>query len=627
MSAHGTSSLRGLALALAGTACLLVHAQGGTDEQLAAQYLQQGEYAKAVLYYDKLYKAQPTTYYYEQLYKSHVALKEYDEAEKLAKDQMRRQNGDPRYLVDIGELKKLQGDDDKAKQAFDKALKQLDADQGSIRMLANTFIKNNELDYALQTYEKGRRLLKDDATDFFYETANIRAAKGDIAGMIGDYMDLVQSNPAYLQAVQNGLGRFIDFTTSDERSDLLRTELLRRIQRDPDNTLFQEMLVWMYIQRKDLESAFVHSKAMDKRFHESGRRLMALGDMAVTNRDWSVAAKCYQYVASVGTNSPWYPAARVALVTAMDARVRDQADPPREQLAELRAAYEGTLDELGRTPTNVKLLSGLAHLDAYYMDDRQAADSLLQTAIAMPGLDPHEQAQLKLELGDIEVLGGDIWDASLLYSQVSLDFKQDVLGSEARLRNAKVSFYSGDFLWAKAQLDILKAGTSKLIANDAMELSLLISDNLGQDTVSPSLSLFAKAQLLAFQHKYGPAITVLDTLSARSPLGSMGDDVLYERYRIAHARHQFTEAAGYLEKVVELYPNDILVDNAMYDLGLLYENDLKDNAQAKKWYEKLLFEQTGSIFVPDAREHYRRLRGDLDKQDTPEQKFLNGPTP
>ena len=354
---------------------------------------------------------------------------------------------------------------------------------------------------------------------------------------------------------------------------------------------------------------------------------MALGDIAVTNKEWATATKCYEYVVANGADSPWYGAARIGLVNALDAQVRDETDPPQERLDHLRQLYESTLSELGRTPANIKLVSGLADLKAYYLNDSPGAVALLQDAINMPGLGRKEQAQLKLELGDIQVLEGDIWDASLLYSQVDLDFKQDILGHEARLRNAKVSFYSGDFLWAKAQLDVLKASTSKLIANDAMELSLLITDNLGTDTVSPGLSLFAEAQLLTFQHRYDSAIAVLDTLTARFPMGSLGDDVLYARYSIAHARHQYTEAAGYLEKVVELYPNDILVDNAMYDLGKLYENDLGDKEQAKKWYEKLLFEQSGSIFVADAREHYRRLRGDRDNLTTPEQQFLNGPTP
>ncbi|MBS1942483.1 MAG: tetratricopeptide repeat protein [Bacteroidetes bacterium] len=603
-------------------------AQPGADEQLAAEYMRQGEYAKAVLYYEKLYDRQPSGLYYEQLMKAYLGLKQYDDAAKLAKEQMRKQGGDPRYLVDLGVVMKQSGDTAKAGKEFEKALKSLKPDQGSIRNLANAFTRNNELDLALQTYERGRKMLKEASTDFFYETANLRAAKGDVPGMVSDYLDLLQVNPSYLQAVQNGLGRFIDFTSTDDRSDLLRTELLRRIQKYPDNTLYQEMLIWMYIQRKDLTSAFVQSKAMDKRFKEGGQRLIALGDMAVNNKDWGTAAKCYDYVVAMGGDSPWYSAAKIGLVTALDAQVRSQSNPPKEQLDNLRHQYESTLDELGRTPANVKLISGLAQLEAYYLDNTADAEALLQNAIAMPGLDPRQQANLKLDLGDIEVLKGEVWDASLLYSQVDLDFKQDPLGNEARLRNAKVSFYTGDFLWAKAQLDVLKASTSKLIANDAMELSLLITDNLGTDTVSVPLNLFARSQLLTVQHKYDSALTVLDTLYARFPMSKLGDDILYARYRIAFARHQYTEAAGFLQKVVELYPNDILVDNAMYDLGKLYEDQLGDKEQAKKWYEKLLFEQSGSIFTADARERYRRLRGDHDKLDTPEQKFLNGtPTP
>lgn len=605
---------------------LAMSAQGGTDEQLAAEYMRQGDYEKAILYYEKLYDRQPNNLYYEQLLKAHVALKQFDEAEKLAKARMRKQGGDPQFLVDLGMVLKARGDTAKANQEFNKALKNMKADQGSIRTLANAFTRHNELPFALQAYEKGRKLLKS-GTDFFYETANLRASMGDVAGMTSDYLDLLQSNPAYLQAVQNGLGRFIDFTAKDERSELLRTELLRRIQKQPDNTVYPEMLIWMYIQQKDLGSAFVQSRAMDKRFNEGGQRLMALGDMAVNNKDWGNASKCYEYVASLGPDRPWYGAAKIGMVSALDAQVKDKSNPGADELARLKQQYENTLGELGRSAANIKLLSGLAELQAYYLNDAAGAVALLEEAIGMPGLNRKQQAELKLELGDIHILQGEIWDASLLYSQVDLDFKQDVLGHEARMRNAKVSFYSGDFLWAKAQLDVLKASTSKLIANDAMELSLLITDNLGMDTVSESLSLFARSQLLAAQHQYDSAMAVLDTISTRFPLSPLGDDILYARYRIAMALHQYTDAAGFLEKVVELFPNDILVDNAMFDLGKLYEKHLDDKEKAMGWYEKLLFEQSGSIFTAEARERYRRLRGDHDNLDTPEQKFLHGPNP
>lgn len=602
---------------------LAVTAQG-TDEQLAAQYFQQGDYERAALYYDKLYKEQPSTNNYDQLFKCRVALKEYEAAAKLAKDQQKRQN-EPRYLVDMGMVARFMGDTAKAEEHFNKAMKGLKPDVNSVRSLANAFQKADENDRALQVYERGKKTIKEVGWSFDYEIAQLYAAKGDLPAMTTTYMDLLATNPSYLQTVQNGLARYIDFTKTDERTEMLRTELLRRSQKDPDNTIFPEMLIWQYLQQKDLTGAFVQSKAMDKRFNEGGQRLMELADIAVTNKEWSTATKCYQYVIDLGKQNANFVKARMGLVRAMDARVTEQAEPPRAELDELATQYTTALTELGRSQNTAELLRGLARVKAYYLNDRAGAVTLLDEAINTGGIDPKTQAQLKLDLGDIHMLDANIWEASLLYSQVDLDYKNDILGHEARLRNAKVSYFAGDFLWAKGQLDVLKASTSKLIANDAMELSLLITDNVGEDSTRSPLTQFSRAQLLMYQHRYDEALLTMDSLNIDFPLNSLGDDILYERYRVAYARHQYDTAATFLEKVLELYPNDILVDNALLDLGKLYEDKLNNKEKALDFYKKLLFEQSGSIFVPEARDRFRRLRGDHDDLDTPEQKFLNGP--
>jgi tetratricopeptide (TPR) repeat protein len=596
----------------------------GTDEQLAAQYMQQGDYGRAALYYDKLYKDQPSAFNYEQLFQCRMALKDYDEAEKLAKDQQRRQ-GDSRGLVDLGMVLKAKGENEKAEQQFDKAIKNMKDDQNAVRALANAFQKNNEFDRALQVYERGKKTGKSEGYSFDYEIAQLYGAKGDLPAMTSSYMDLLTVTPTYLQAVQNGLARYIDFTKSDARTDMLRTELLRRSQKNPDNTIFQEMLIWQYLQQKDLIGAFTQSKAMDKRFNEGGERLMELADMSVTNKEWSTAAKCYQYVLELGKQNPNYVPARMGLVRSLDARVTEQAEPPKAELDELVLQYNAALTDLGRSPQTTELLRGLAHVKAYYLNDRVGAITLYEEAINTNGVDPSNKARFKLDLGDVYMLDANIWEASLLYSQVDLDFKNDIIGHEARLRNAKVSFYSGDFLWAKAQLDILKASTSKLIANDAMELSLLITDNIGEDSTRSPLTQFSRAQLLTFQHRFDEALLTMDSLNIDFPLNSLGDDILYERFRIAYARHQYDTAAVFLQKVLEQYPNDILVDNALLDLGKLYEEKLNDKVKAQAYYEELMFKQTGSIFVPEARERFRHMRGDYDNLETPEQKFLNGP--
>ena len=597
-----------LLLVLWSSAPLLL-AQPAADEQLAAQYFQQGDFAKAILYYEKLHRKQPTEFYYQQLLKSYTGLKDLESAEKLVKDQMRRSNGDPRYIIDLGSLYKANGLDDKANKEYDKALKQMRGDQGSIRQVANAFIEVNETDRALEAYERGERMMPDGST-FAYEIAGLYGAKGDIPRMVASYMDLVTANEGYAQAVQNALSRSIDFAVADERSETLRTELLRRIQRDPQRTVFPELLIWMYIQQKDLNAALVQSKAMDKRFDEGGTRLMDLARLALANKDHATAYKCYEYVLGLGRNDANYVQARIGAVRTRYEQLTEQAEPTTLDLQALDQQAAATLTEFGLGQATMDLLRDRAHLKAYYLNDHAGAITLLEEGVAHPTIDPKTKAQLKLDLGDIHLLAGDIWEASLLYSQVDLEFKYDMLGHEARLRNAKVSFYAGDFLWAQGQLQVLKASTSKLIANDAMELSLRITDNLGLDSNSVPLSYFARAELLRFQHRFDGSLAVLDSLDAAYPGHSLGDDILYERFRIAYARHRYAEAATHLEKVLELYPLDILVDNAMLDLGKLHEERLSEPERAKGYYQRLLFEQTGSIFVPEARDRFRKLRGD-----------------
>ncbi|MFN3875876.1 MAG: tetratricopeptide repeat protein, partial [Flavobacteriales bacterium] len=375
-------------------------------------------------------------------------------------------------------------------------------------------------------------------------------------------------------------------------------------------------------QQKDLTAALTQAKALDKRLDEGGARIIELARIAEANRDYGTAFKCYDYVIGLGRNDANHFQARTGAVHARFLQLTDPApdapEPTLAELADLDQRMAATLSEMGMGKHTLNLLRERARLNAYHLNRPQEAIALLEEGLALAGIDAKAKAELKLDLGDIHVLGGDIWEASLLFSQVDLDFKHDPLGHEARLRNAKVSFYAGDFLWAQAQLQVLKQSTSKLIANDAMELSLRITDALGVDSNATPLSYFARAELLRAQRLYDRALLTLDSLTQEFPMHTLGDDVLYERYRIAFARKRFAEAATFLEKVIELWPNDILVDNALIDLGRLYEEKLKDPEKAMACYEKLLFQQPGSIFVPEARQRYRRLRGDA--PDAPEQK-------
>ena len=586
------------------------------DSKLANHYFSNGDFEKAKLYFEKLYKQNPSTYNFDKLLACHTNLIEYNKAEKLVKGHIRKKPSETKYLIILGALYEQNQEENKAEKEYEKALKNLRPEPSKIRAVANAFINANKHQYALDTYERGEKLLKG-SYYFHYEKANLLGMMGETKAMVISYLDLIETNAGYLQTVQNSLARYIDINKNDAHSDLLRDELLRRIQRQPDKIIFQEMLIWIHIQQGDMNSAMIHSKGLDKRQKEGGKRLIELAQIASGNGNYHVAKKCYDYVADLGTNSRYFKQARMGAVNVLDLQFKEEKLKEQDALTELDGLYGTTLIELGKTTETLDLIKNSARLKAYYLNNVEGARALLEEALTIPSMSVKERAEIKLELGDLHILQNDIWEASLYYSQVDLDFKHDILGHDARFRNSRVSYYAGDFLWCQAQLDVLKASTSKLIANDAMELSLLITDNLGLDSNATPLSAFSRAELLIFQHRFDEAKTLLDTLENAYPMHALADDVLFQRYRIEYAQANYDSAATHLTELLDLYGLDMLADNALWSLGTMYEDKVHDKEKALGYYEQLLFDHPGSIFVIEARKRFRAIRGENDPDQEP----------
>ena len=67
------------------------------------------------------------------------------------------------------------------------------------------------------------------------------------------------------------------------------------------------------------------------------------------------------------------------------------------------------------------------------------------------------------------------------------------------------------------QLNVLKSATSELVANDALKLSVFITENLGLDSVAEPMELFAAAELMFFQNRNNDALAVLKSLEEAYP--------------------------------------------------------------------------------------------------------------
>lgn len=585
------------------------YAQPTTDEQLAVHYFQSGECDKAVMYYEKLYDKNPSEVYYGNYMKCLLTLENYKDAEKLVKRQVKKFPDVVNYQVDLGYVYFKSGNNSKSKQQYEKLIKELVPNPSRITTLSNAFLAVGETQYALNTLLRGRKIMRD-GYPLNFEIADIYSTLGNYEMMIDEYLSLLEQNESYQQEIQNALQRNMVFEAGSKQNQILKTQLIKRIQELTRSYVFSEMLIWLYIQQRDFENAFVQVKALDKRNREEGGRLITLAQLCTSNQKYDIAIKSYQYIIEKGTSGSYYTSAKMELLNTLNLKITTTNNYKQEELAELEQLYKSTISELGKNAATLPLIKDLAYLESSFMGKTAEAISLLEEAIAMPRVKPHLQAECKIALADVLVITGEIWDASLLYSQVEKEFKYDQLGETAKFKNSKVAYYTGDFKWAKAQLDVLKGSTSKLIANDAMHLSLLITDNTGIDTTTNPLVLFAKAELMSLQHQDSLALITMDSINVLYPGHELTDDILFQKYRIFIKKQKFTEAAGFLQQLVDNFPDGILGDDALFLLAQLHHFNLNDTEKAKTLYEQLLFDFPGSIFTVEARKRFRFLRGD-----------------
>lgn len=577
------------------------------DSRLAQQYYQSGEFEKASVLYEKLYNDNgKNDFYFGRFIDCLIALEQYDECEKIIKKELKKNPKKIQLYVTYGNLYERQYREDDAQEQYHKAIKKLPADRFSIIKLANAFTTLTKYDLAIATFEEGSSLLKNKQV-FSYNLGDLYRRKGDVPKMIDNYLNSLGENPGRLTSMKTLFQRNL----TDEGYTELQAQLYERVQDDADATYYAEMLSWLFVQRKDYQAAFRQEKALDRRLRENGARVYNLARVAYNDKDYESAIMAYLYIVEdKGVSSSFYIEAKRELLRCKRNQIVEGYEYTDEDLRQLEAEYEGFLAEFGRNKTTASIVSELADLEAFYLNDHDKAIALLNEMIGYVGIKPKLQAQAKLSLADFYLMKGEIWEATLLYSQVDKAFTEDLLGHEARLRNAKLSYYAGDFQWAQAQFDVLKASTSKLISNDALDLSIFILDNLGLDTVATPLELYSQADLLVFQNRFPAAFAKLDTLLQEFPDHSLDDDVLYTKAGIYKKKRDYEKSAEMLLKIVNDYPEEIRADNALFMLAELHEKQFKDIDQAKEYYEKLFIDYSGSTFAVEARKRFRNLRGD-----------------
>ena len=578
----------------------LSFAANAQEDLVAREYFNTGEFEKALISYKKLYtKNSRNTNYLVQIIKIEQQLELYKDAENRLLDAIQTK-AQPNLIVQLGYNYQLQKDTINANLYYKQAIATLDENPNNVYRVGPTFQKLSLLDYAITAYNKASELKP--TLNFNMQLARIYGEQGDVEKMFTSYINLIEDSDNYQNTIKRNVSEFISEDGNNENNIFLRKILLKKSQQSQD-LIWNEMLSWLFIQQKDYNKAFVQEKAIYKRELESLNRLVELGLIAQTQKQYDVALDVFNFIIESTQNNGMKLAGHLKVLD-----IQTQIAVPKDYPA-IKDSYVSILETYGKTPQTLELQINYAHFLAFYLNQKEDAITLLKDTLKY-NISELDLASVKLELGDILVLEEKFNQALIYYTQIERNLKNSTVAQEARFRIAKASYYKGDFKWAESQLKILKSSTSQLTANDALDLKLLISDNRAEDSLQIALTKYAKADLLAYQNKNDDAINVLDTILEAHKTEVIIPQTLLKQAALFEIKKDYQKAKTNYQRIIADFKDSILMDNALYNLAELLVNHLAQPEDAKKLYETILFEHADSIYAVEARKKFRALRGD-----------------
>jgi tetratricopeptide (TPR) repeat protein len=582
-------------------------AQDQQDIQLASEYITKGEKEKALLVYQQLVKKNENIPFVHNAYLNLlIDMGKFNEAEDYL-EKLVRKDDKLTYRLDLGVLFFRSGNLPKADKYLTTIIKAQGGDTYKLKTISDYLASKNLTDYAVIALQQARNL-NENKSIYSLELANLYRMGGKRDQMVEEYLNYVTQTPSNISYIKNIMQILI---TKPEELESLEKLLLDRVQKNQNSEVYADLIIWVNLQQKNFYGAFIQSRAYDKRFKKEQSKTLEIAQIAFNNQDYDNADKCFSYVIKEFAGTENELPARMGLIKTREAKVKKNYPVSTDSVRYLITEYRKFKKNYADSPHAYDASVNQALLHAYYLNEMDSATYYLQAVISNNKVLPTTKAKAKIDLGDIYLLKEEPWEATLLYSQVEKSQRETPLGFEAKLKNAKLSYFKGDFMLAQEHLDILKQATTREIANDAMELSMRIKENTTFDTTGLALKEYAAIELLMAQNKIDEALARLSGFTEKYSDNQIKDDVYWLEASLRMKQGDFDRAFTLCEKIVAEFGEDVLADDAYFMEGEIQERYLHNKDKAMEIYREFLTKYPGSVYVAEARKRYRYLRGDF----------------
>ena len=574
--------------------------------ELANAYLRKGEYKKAIVLYKPLLEANPIRQdYFKALLTCYQQVESYREGQNLIETQIQKFPEQVYLYVELGYNYQLNDNLPAAKQFYEKSLDYVRKNPSYAFMIGRSFRQNHLLDYALNSYQIAKQINPKLNTEI--SEAQIYGEKGELEKMFSLYLDLVDKNENYFSTVQRYVANFITEDKTDPNNELFRKLLLKRAQSNPKDA-WNILLSWLFMQQHDYSKALTQEKSLFKRKQVGLERIGEIGYLSFDNKDYGTAREAFEFMI-VNSQYPASEEQSTLIAEIYLLKIQNLSLEKGEDRTEIEEKFQSLLAQYGQNTESMELHLAYADFLTFDLEQPEKAIQHLEEIVAK-AISQFGKGLIQMKIADILVFSDQFNQALIMYTQIQYDLKNSELAQEARFKVARTSYFKGDFQWAQNQLKVLKSSTSQLIANDALELSLKIGNNIDKDSINEGLKIYAKAELLGFQQKYQQAIDTLSYVLKQYKGQQIEDDALFTQAQYFEHMTNYSAAEANLLSLLDFHPESLLYDDSIFKLGILYRDHLADPEKAKLMFERIIFEFPSSIYLVDARAAFRKLRGD-----------------
>ncbi len=583
-----------------------LYVYGQQEFRIAFQYYNNREFEKAASVFEVLLQKNINDTYLRYYLNSLVEQKKYDETEKAIKYYLRKSGNNPSLKVDIGQIYKLIGKNKESEKFYRDAISESLSNRNTVISVANRFINNREYEWAERAYFEATKKIKNSSFD--QELATVYYYMRRYGDMVDIYLELLAQSDAFLQMVQNRLNSAIYTDTDKSLTDVVEQKLLLKIQQYPTHNVFNEMLIWVYVRQNNYSGAYVQARALDLRNNEKGARLFALANQATEAKDYETALKAYDNILEYGEFSPYFNEAHKEKLNVLYLRIKTGLNIDIESINQTIILYRNSLAKFGYRYEFLPTILNYIDLAIKYSESYDEALQTIDKARNIRGLTSVDIANIDILKADIMLYQNKIWDAALIYAMIERNNKENPIGYEAKFRKVKMALYQHDFEWAKSQIDAIKASTSKLTSNDAIEMSIILYEGWSDtDSTQKPLKLYATALLKYAQHNINSALAIIDSI-VNTQHSFLSVEALNLKGKILQEEMRYVEAAETYERAITLFKEETNIDFSLFQLGKLYMEHINDENKAIDLFTKLLREYKSSIFCIEARHIIQKSR-------------------